>query len=209
MVILGVCMAPVCLACTATLGVHRAPLSARKGMGPALSSSPWDMAPGQSPLFPCPLPKFCPPLRAQDPLWGSRCPDAAHLDINVCSHKFLAHKLHLLVSHRGLGRKGGLGMCLGALGCTGRQGKAMGSLGRVLPGESGVHDFVWCTQEAVGGPGEGGLPGQALGCRVLSGVALGCTGSRWSVVAIGGEGRRAWGQPNSRYLPQPSSLARA
>lgn len=130
-------------------------------MGAALSSSPWDVDDGQSPLFPSPIPTFCPALRAQgspgaqNPLWGSRCPDAAHLDINGCSHAFLARKLHQLVSRRGLGRKGGLGTRLGALGCTGRQGKAMGSLGKVPPGENGVHEFAWWCTESSGGPGEG------------------------------------------------------
>ena len=34
-------------------------------MAAALSSSPWDMDHGQSPLFPSSMPKVCPPQRAQ------------------------------------------------------------------------------------------------------------------------------------------------
>lgn len=211
-----------------------------------MSSLPWGMGHGQSPLFPSPIPTFCPPQRAQaspgaqDPLWGWRHHGAAHLDINRGNQAFLAQKPLQHVSQTGLGRKGGLGTRLGALGCTGRQGKAMGPLGKVPLGKNGVQEFVWWCPGSSGGPGEGahlgawlctgaswgvlgcnGMDGNAVGALgkgtslgrqwgagVFSGVhwgVLGHTGMPWSVVAMEG---RVWGQQNSWYPPQCSSLAR-
>ena len=228
-VILGVCMAQTpCLACTVTFWLHSALLHARKGMGAALSSSPWDMHQGQSPLFPSAIRKVCPPQRApgspgaQDPLWGCRRPDVAHLDISSYRHTFVAQKKSCqLLVHGTLGRKGGLGTCLGALGCTGRQGKAMGSLGKVPPGRNGLHELVWWCTESSGGPGEGahlgvwlctggvlgcnGMDGNAMralgkgpylgkhcGAGVFSGVAVGCTGADWvALECCGHRGRRS------------------
>lgn len=163
-------------------------------MGAALSSLPWDMDQGQSPLFPSPLPKFCSRLRAQgspgaqNPLWGWRHHDATHLDMNGCSQAFQAQKLIHLILRKDLGRKGGLGTHLGALGCTGRQGKAMGSLGKGPLGKMGYMSLYGGTQKAVGVLGKGpswvrgcvlGHPGvrwQVLGCNGMDGNAMGTVG---------------------------------
>lgn len=191
----------------------------------ALSSLPWHMDHGQSPLFPSSIPKLWPPLRAQgfpgpqNPLWGWKCPDAAHLDTKTYSQAFLAEK-----HQRNLGRKGGLGTRLGALGCTGRQGKAMsnGVLGEGAFREKwGTRICMVVHRKQWGSWGRGhlaawpciGASWGALGCNGMDGSAKGTQGKgaslekHWSVVAVRGEhlGTAELMIPTSGFFPSSIS----